>query len=272
MIVQKGVMCYNKNMENVVLVKNRKGLNLSIKLNVEKNRDKLAFLLHGLGARKDYPHMVVMEKTFAEHGYNVVNIDATNSNNDSDKSVDGITFTGHYNDLEDVIEWAKTQPFFKHPFTLAGQSMGAVACVLYASKFPNDVQSLLTANFSWIDGKIESQNNRRRDIILKQGHYEQVSKSTGKAFKIGKNYLDDLENYDLSTCVDKITADTILVVGMADSQYHIQNNEILFKNLKCRKQMIKLDGVPHDLANTPEDRAKFESAMQKCLEVFDDSK
>ena len=68
--------------------------------------EKLVFLEHGLGARKEYPHMFVLEKFFVENGYNVVNLDACNSNNASDKSEEGITFSGHYHDLEDVIVWA----------------------------------------------------------------------------------------------------------------------------------------------------------------------
>ena len=248
-----------------IFIQNRKGLKLAINLSISEDNDKLIFLLHGLGARKDYPHMKVMEDIFFESGYNVVNIDATNSNNESDKSEEGITFTGHYNDLEDVISWAKTQSFYKEPFALAGQSMGAVACTLYASKNPDIVNSLTLANFSWIDGKIESQNNRRRKEILEKGYYIQTSKSTGKSFVIKQNYLDDLRQYNLTDDIKQIKAKTSVIIGLADSEYHINNGHVLYNLLTCPKQLVELPGVPHDLANTPEDKAKFESALRKIL-------
>lgn len=82
-------------MEYKIFIKNRNGLKMSLKLNTSPDRNKLVFLEHGLGARKEYPHMQVMEDVFAEYGYNVVNIDATNSLNESECSHEGITFTGH---------------------------------------------------------------------------------------------------------------------------------------------------------------------------------
>ena len=138
-------------MKKEIFITNRKGLKLAINLLTDDSFDKLVFLMHGLGARKDYPHMQVMEDIFFKHGFNVVNIDATNSNNNSDKSEEGITFTGHYNDLEDVISWAKTQSFYKEPFALAGHSLGARACVLFASKEPHLVNLLLCLSLPWIN-------------------------------------------------------------------------------------------------------------------------
>lgn len=251
-------------MKKEIFITNRKGLKLAINLSTDKTFDKLVFLMHGLGARKDYPHMQVMENIFFKHGFNVVNIDATNSNNNSDKSEESITFTGHYNDLEDVISWAKTQSFYKEHFALAGQSMGAVACALYAGQNKN-VNVLILANFSWIDGKVESKNNRRREEIEEKGYYVQTSKSTGKSFVIKQNYLDDLEKYNLTEYVKNITADTSVIIGMRDTEYHIKNGEKLYDLLKCPKQIFKLDGVPHDLANTSEDKEKFSIALEEIL-------
>ena len=81
-------------MENVY-IQNRKGLRMALRLSVNKEYKKLAFLIHGLSSRKEYPHMLVMEEVLFKHGYNVVNIDATNSLNASESSEEGITFTGH---------------------------------------------------------------------------------------------------------------------------------------------------------------------------------
>ncbi len=247
------------------IIKNRDGLKISIRLNVEKSRNKLAFLEHGLGARKDYPHMLVLEDFFATNGYNVVNFDACNSNNASDKSEEGITFTGHFHDLEDVISWAKTQYFYKEPFALAGQSLGAQAVVLYAGTYPKKVDLLLPIAFCWIDGFNESKNNSRRRTIEETGCYEQVSKSTGKSFLIKQNYLDDLEKYDLSSYISEIKARTFIFIGMLDKESHLENSEKLYYLLNCEKELCFLPNVPHDLANTAETKKIFEKALNNIF-------
>ena len=42
-------------------ITNRNGLKMAVRLNIDKDRNKLAFLEHKLGARKEYPHMLVLE-------------------------------------------------------------------------------------------------------------------------------------------------------------------------------------------------------------------
>ena len=100
-------------------IENRKGLKMALRVTINEKNDKLVFLLHGIGARKEYPHMLVLEEEFAKHGFNVVNIDATDSLNASESSRGGVTFSGFYQDLEDAILWAKRQNFYVEPFALA---------------------------------------------------------------------------------------------------------------------------------------------------------
>lgn len=246
-----------------IFIENRKGLKMALRVTTDEKNDKLVFLEHGLGARKEYPHMLVLEEMFAKHGFDVVNIDATDSLNASESSRGGVTFSGFFQDLEDSILWAKTQKFFREPFALAGQSLGAEAVVLYASQNPTLVNLLVPCAFPWLDGEAEAKANKRTKDILEKGFFDQVSKSTGRVLRIRKNYLDDVEGYDLSEMVKNITADTHLIVGLKDSEYHIENNKKLFALLTCKKSLQLLPDVPHDLANTPENKEAFEKALEK---------
>ena len=179
-----------------IFVENRKGLKMALRVTTDEKNDKLVFLEHGLGARKEYPHMLVLEEVFAKHGYNVVNIDTTDSLNQSESSKEGVTFSGFCQDLEDAILWAKTQKFYVEPFALSGQSLGAEAVVYYASKNSDKVNLLVPCAFPWLDGKVEIQNNKRTKDILEKGYFDQVSRSTGRVLRITKNYLDDVEKYN----------------------------------------------------------------------------
>lgn len=253
-------------MLEIKTIKNRKGLNMEVRVNWSPERNKCVFLEHGLGARKEYPHMLVLEEVFAEYGYNVVNLDATNSLNASDSSEGGVTFTGHFEDLEDVINWAKSQAFYSEPFALAGQSLGAQAIIKFACENPDKVNLLVPCAFPWLDGKVEYYKNKRTKDILEKGYYDQVSKSTGRVLRINKNYLDDLLQYNIADMINKITAKTYVICGLKDSEYHIENNKKLFELLTCKKELYLLPDVPHDLANTPETKVVFTETLKVILD------
>lgn len=253
-------------MEKVIEILNRQGLKLSIKLNIDKTRNKLVFLEHGLSARKEYPHMQVMEEFFAKYGYNVVNIDATNSLNASESSPEGVTFTSHYQDLEDAINWAKSQDFYKEPFALAGQSLGAASCINYAGKHPQKVNKLLFAACPFIIGKNLVKDDAMMQHIEQYGFLEKVSKSTGRTLRINKIFNDDIKTQNLTKEIKNIKADTFVVQGLLDAEYVIENNKSIYKMLNCPKQIYLLKDVPHDLANTPETKKAFTEVLESIFQ------
>ena len=256
-------------MEKEVFIKNRKGLRMSIKLNISKDRNKLVFLEHGLSSRKEYPHMKVMEDLFAQNGYNVVNIDATNSLNASDSSEEGITFSGHYEDLEDAVLWAKSQEFYHEPFALAGQSLGAASCLYYSCKYPCNVNLLIVAACPFLNGKNVVLNDPMMQEIEKNGFFEKLSKSTGEIFRINNIFNEDVKNYDFTNQIKNIKSKTFVIQGLLDLEYIQENSNTLYKLLECDKKLILLENTPHDLANTAETKRLFTKTMIDILKKVD---
>ena len=56
-------------MVKTIFIKNRKGLKMALRLNINDRNTNLVFLEHGLSSRKEYPHMQVLEDVFSEFGY-----------------------------------------------------------------------------------------------------------------------------------------------------------------------------------------------------------
>lgn len=251
-------------MIKTMIIKNRKGFKMSIRINVNDKNTKLVFLEHGLSSRKEYPHMQVLEDVFSEYGYNVINMDATNSINESESSDEGITTTGHYEDLVDVIEWTKTQDFYKEPFALAGQSLGAISVVRYAGQYPNKVDLLIPCAFPYYN-YIEDELNDFAKEVIKNGFCDKVSKSTGKVLRLKTAYVEDIKKLDLTEQIQKITANTYVVVGSKDNQKHLKNSRSLFQMLNCKKEFYLLEDIPHDLANTPHDKELFTKTLKDIL-------
>lgn len=237
---------------------------MSIRLNINNENTKLVFLEHGLSSRKEYPHMQVLENVFSKFGYNVINIDATNSINESESSDEGITTTGHYEDLVDVIEWAKMQDFYKEPFALAGQSLGAISVVRYSGQYPDKVNLLIPCAFPYYNYIEEELNDFAKEVI-KTGYCDKVSKSTGKVLRLKTSYVKDMKKLDISSQIKLITADTYVIVGSKDNEKHLKNSRYLYQMLNSKKEFYLLEGIPHDLANTPHDKELFTKTLRDIL-------
>ncbi|MDR3169934.1 MAG: alpha/beta fold hydrolase [Candidatus Peribacteria bacterium] len=125
-------------MEKIV-IKNRKNMHIYINLNKTTNAKGLVVIQHGLSGYKEEKHLKRIEDTFIKAGYTTVNFDATNSRGESDNDETGITFTGHYQDLEDVIQRAVTQKRYQEPFTLVGHSLGGMSVIYYTEHYPDKV-------------------------------------------------------------------------------------------------------------------------------------
>lgn len=208
--------------------------------------------------------MQVLEDVFSEFGYNVVNMDATNSLNESDSSEEGITTTGHYEDLVDVIEWAQKQPFYKEPFALAGQSLGAISVVRYSGNYPDKVNLLIPCAFPYYNYVEEELNDYAKEVI-KKGYCDKISKSTGKVLRLKTAYVEDMKTLNITPQIQMIKANTYVIIGSKDNEKHKKNSKYLYQMLDCKKDFYLLEDIPHDLANNLRDKELFTKTIKDIL-------
>lgn len=62
--------------QETVLIPNRDGFKMSVRLTMPDKMSKLAFIEHGLSGDKNENHMVILEEELSKRGYMVVNVDA----------------------------------------------------------------------------------------------------------------------------------------------------------------------------------------------------
>lgn len=90
-----------------IFIKNRKKQNVSVVVETLKKQQGLVFVMHGLGGFKEQDHIKTFADAFKEEGFTVVRFDTTNTFGESDGNYEDATTTNYYEDLEDVISWAK---------------------------------------------------------------------------------------------------------------------------------------------------------------------
>ncbi|MFA6325007.1 MAG: alpha/beta fold hydrolase [Candidatus Paceibacterota bacterium] len=203
-------------------IKNRKGLKIVGDILKPINPKGLGFVLHGLGGYKDQLHIKILADTLFENNYIVINFDATNSIGESEGSYENATMQNHYEDLADVINWAKTQTWYIEPFILAGHSLGGFAVAKYAEEFPQEVKGVFpyAAVYSGKDSFEASEKFKAEEIKEWKETGWTHKTSTSKPWvkmKLPWSHMEERLMHDLKLKVDRLTMPVLFVVGEFDT-------------------------------------------------------
>jgi pimeloyl-ACP methyl ester carboxylesterase len=231
-----------------VIIKNRKGQKISVIVDKAENAKGLAFVMHGLGGFKEQAHIEAFAETFRDKGYAVVRFDTTNTFGESDGNYQDATTTNYLEDLEGVIEWAKTQKWYQEPFILVGHSLGGFCSTLYAEKHPEKIKALAPISMV-VSGKLweglhprELMKKWKEEGLWNKG--ESVSKPG--VMKILKwSFAEDIMQYDALEGADKLMMPVLLVVGSEDHGTPAIHQKMMFDKVAGKKELHIIDGAEH---------------------------
>lgn len=244
---QSGDFWRNKDIKKEI-IKNRKGQNIVTIIEKTENQKGLVFIMHGLGGFKEQPHIQTIADAFKENRYTVLRFDATNSIGKSDGKLELATITNYYEDLEDVIGWSKTQPWYQEPFSLAGHSLGSFCISLYTENHPAEVKALAPIS-TVVSGDLFIKNLGAK-ISLKEwerrGYREWESSSKpGLIKKLNWSFAPDSLRYDLLKQAENIKVPVLLVAGEKDEDTPLSHQRILYDALNTKKELHIFKGAEH---------------------------
>lgn len=252
-----------------VQIKNRENLDLVIFYQLPNHVPAgLIFIEHGFTGHCQETQLKIIADCFSEHSYIVVLFDATNSTGESGCSLQGVTFTGHYHDLEDVINWAKTQPWFIEPFVVSGHSLGASAAIYYTENHPEDVKLLLGVSPVIKGSDFYEATKKAMGNAFEQweqgGFYKRCSKTTGKTINVPFSYMTDFLKYNAEKLSHKIQCRTILISGDKDASAPLASIKNFYEKLTCPKELNILKDCGH-IFHAPKDLEKLKSTVTRTL-------
>ncbi|MES2288058.1 MAG: alpha/beta hydrolase [Bacteroidota bacterium] len=252
-----------------IFIKNRNNLSICVEVHETPNSRGLVFVSHGLGGWKEQPQIINSAQAFIDNNFTVVCFDATNSFGESEGDYLDATATNYYHDLEDVIEWSKTQSWYKEPFCLIGHSLGALSSALYSEKFPEKAEGLVPIS-TVVSGKLtlesgEYKNNNVLEEWEKTGIRETPSLSRpGLTKKLKWSHIEDRLKYDLMPKVNKLTMPTLMIVGELDTGTPLEHQKILFDKLPGEKEIHVIPGAPHTFKD-PEHLSEVKSVIDRWI-------
>jgi alpha-beta hydrolase superfamily lysophospholipase len=242
-------------------IENRKGLKIAVLIEEVKNQKGLVFLMHGFGSFKEHKLLEKTARIFNEEGFTAIRFDATSSIGESEGDIEDGTMTGYLEDLEDVIEWAKLQKWYKEPFSLVGHSLGGYCVVAYGAANQNKVNNLILFN-SVISGKLFQETEEIKPILKEwkeNGVREWESLSSPGVKKRQKYiFIEDGLNHDLLKIVDKIKCPVLMIAGEEDKIVPVEYQKMLFDKINSKKQFYIVEDGNHDLKDKEDSQELFE--------------
>ena len=230
-----------------IFMKNRKNQNISVIIEQTTKQKGLTFVMHGLGGFKEQKHIETIAKAFKDNDYTVIRFDTTNTLGESDGNYENATTTNYYEDLEDVINWAKTQEWYEEPFCLSGHSLGGISVALYAENYPNKVKAVAPIS-PVISGKLNQENKDKQVLsdwkesgwLIKESHSK-----PGMIKKLKWSFMEDCLKHDLLPMAGKLTMPVLIIVGSEDTSTPVNHQKILFNALPQLKELHITEGAPH---------------------------
>ncbi len=233
-------------------ITNRYGLKIVGELHIPVNVAGLAFVEHGLGGTKEQPNTMAMVYTLFANNYIVVNFDATNSIGESGGKYENATMQLHYEDLVDVIAWAKGQDWYKEPFVLAGHSLGGYAVAQYAEDYPEQVKAVfpfaLVVSGALSYKKYEQFKSEEFKSWKETGWKEEMSTSKpGFIKRLPWSHMEERLQHDLLSHASKLKMPILFVIGENDTSCPPEHQKVLYDILPeiTDKEFHVVKGAPH---------------------------
>lgn len=229
-------------------IKNRNDIELAVVVENEKGATGLAFIVHGLGGFKEQVHIRALAESFLDNGYRVVTYDAANTIGESGGRMEDATLTNYFEDLEDVVEWAATQSWYKEPFVVCGHSLGGASSIMYAAKYPEKVKAIAPIS-AFIAGPLSKRLEDAETMARweKDGYILEESKGKpGVVKKIGWGFIEDALNHDMRKSADKITCPALFVTGSEDVSCSPEAEQMVIDKMISPARLEVIDGMAHN--------------------------
>ncbi len=233
-------------------ITNRYGLKIVGEIYTPANSMGLAIVQHGLGGFKEQLNTMAMVDTLFANNYIVINFDATNSIGESGGKYENATMQLHYEDLVDVIAWAKGQAWYKEPFVLAGHSLGGYAVAQYAEDYPEQVKGVfpfaLVVSGELSYKKYEQLKPEELKKWKETGWKEEESKSKpGFIKRLPYSHMEERLKHNLLPNADKLTMPILFVMGENDESCPSDHQKVLYDILPeiTEKEFHIVKGAPH---------------------------
>ena len=230
--------------------KNREGHELVAQLDLPMDGITLAYALfaHCFTCSKDLKAAYTISKTLTQAGIAVLRFDFTGLG-ESEGEFAETQFSTNISDLLDAANFLKVQ--YEAPQLLIGHSLGGAA-VLMAAPEIDSVKGVVTIAAPAEPAHVKKLFASRQKELEEQAEAEVVI--AGRNFKIKKQFIDDLNSFDLEAGLGKFKAPLLVFHSPVDSIVGVENAREIYLAARHPKSFVSLDQADHLLSKESDSR------------------
>ncbi|PPK85244.1 putative redox protein [Neolewinella xylanilytica] len=224
---------------------NSAGVQLAARLDLPVNRHPHAFALFAhcftCGHTLTAMHNITRELNL--HGIAVLRFDFTGIGESEGDFVD-TSFTTNISDLEDAANYLAEH--YEAPGLLVGHSLGGAAVLCAANRIPS-VKAVVTIAAPFAPDHVSQHFRDKIETIAREG--KATVDIGGRPFKIGKQFIDDLEHHRLDDNIQNLDAGLLILHSPQDRTVSIDEAAKLYTAARHPKSFVSLDGADHLLSD-----------------------
>ncbi len=228
-----------------VSFKNEQNITISAKLELplDKNPKAFAIFAHCFTCSKNLSAVVNISRALAQHGFAVLRFDFTGLG-ESEGEFSDTNFTTNTTDL--IAAYSFLEENYKAPTLVIGHSLGGAAVLSAAHNF-KATKGIVTI------GSPYDPEHLKKLFKSKSEDIENVGEATvdieGRAFKIKRQLIDDLEAASKHKSIDRLNKALLIFHSPQDQVVDISNAKEIYIHAKHPKSFISLDKADHLLSN-----------------------
>lgn len=254
--------CVQNNPTHEIQIQNAQNELICLQLDEQEDAvdKKLAVIQHGLASNMEHPAVQATKKAFLDKGYSVITFDNRNSLGKSDGQVTDGRLSTYEEDLNTVVNWAKTQDFYGRPFVLAGHSLGGASVLRYAAEHPDEVESLIlitpvVSGQKWEESCMANMPDFCRKWKEK-GEYEYRNAVIPYAV------LEEAKSYDALKFASKIQSDVLLITSDNDRVIAPKDVKELNQAFIVPQKLEVIEHAGHNFIGTQNQQDLYQSVIR----------
>lgn len=219
---------------------NQRGQTLAGSLELPPSAPRaFAIFAHCFTCGKDIAAATRISRALAAKGFGVLRFDFTGLGN-SGGDFANQNFSSNVDDLVAAAEWLRSN--YEAPRLLVGHSLGGAA-VLIAGNRIDSVEAVTTIGAPSHPDHVQHLFESSIDTIRAEGSAK-VSLA-GRPFTIQSQFLDDLEQQEVSGTLRKLNKAVLIMHSPQDEIVHVDHARKLYTSLQHPKSFVSLDGADH---------------------------
>ncbi len=219
------------------------GETLAAKMDLPNDEIKAcALFAHCFTCSKDLKAVGNITDALAEIGIATFRFDFTGLGQSSGDFAD-TNFSSNVDDLVAAAKFMENE--FESPAILIGHSLGGAA-VLQAAHRIESVDAVAVIGAPADPEHVTENFSMKIDEIEEKG--EATFQLAGRPFKIKKQFLDDLDETSMKTCINNLGRALIIFHSPIDNTVGINNAQKIFFAAKHPKSFVSLDDADHLLS------------------------